>query len=229
MGNVMKKLSDDYEAEQLNPAWSTTKEGQASHEKIKDLLSATPEEAAVRMRVAVCEAIVEEIIDEKIDEDDGLIKAEELMSAVMPIVDKAVTLHLVPSAIKNRVAGLIAQRMRRVDPRTALLERAALSVTDAMIRMEADDTVISEILDEKADEVKLPDEVIHEDDDAIVPEARMPSVVEKSMRLLAASTVNTRKATAMVSRNCSGVLLDETLNALKNHLPEKFKQKYRLK
>ena len=63
----------------------------------------------------------------------------------------------------------------------------------------------------------------------MVSEARMPSVVEKSMRLLAASTVNTRKATAMVSRNCSGVLLDETLNALKNHLPEKFKQKYRLK
>lgn len=228
MGNIMKKLSDDYESEQLNPAWSKTKEGQASHDEIKNLLSATSEESSVRMRVAVCEAIVGDIIDEKIDEDGGVVNSDELMSLVMPIVDKAVTLHLAPSSLKNRVTSLIAQRMRRVDPRTALLERAALSVTDAMIRMEADDTVISDVLDEKIKEADIADEIIHEDDDAITPEARMPSVVEKSMRMLAASTVNSRKATALVSRTCSGVLLDETLSALRNHLPEKFKQKYRL-
>ena len=231
MGIATKTLADDYEAEQLNPAWTKTGDGKASHEKIKDVLKAMPEESSLRMRVAVCEAVIEEVLEDMIDESDGEINSEQLMAVVSPIVDKAVTLHLVPASLKNRVPYLVAKYLKRVDPRMALLQKAAFAVTDAMVTMSDDDTIVSEVLDDEPADTgfDIQEEIVVPSGDSVNVEGTVPTVVEQSMRMLAVSAVNTRKATALVSRTCAGVMLDETLNALRHHLPENFKQKYRLK
>ena len=231
MGIASKTLSDDYEADQLNPAWTKTADGKASHEKIKDVLKAMPEESSLRMRVAICEAVVDEVLEDMIDESDGEVNSEELMAAISPIVDKAVTLHLVPASLKNRVPHLVAKHLKRVDPRMALLQKAAFAVTDAMVTMSDDDTVVSEVLDDAPADTgfDIQEEVVEPSGDSVNIEGTVPTVVEQSMRMLAVSAVNTRKATALVSRTCAGVMLDETLSNLKNHLPEKFNAKYRLK
>lgn len=228
MSITTRKIEDEYEAEQLNPSWSKTKNGEASHEQIENLLKAMPEETNVKMRLAVFEVVLDDVIDDAIDEADGKVDEKELMALISPIAEKAVTLHLAPSLLITRLPHLVAKRYRRIDPRVALLAKAAMAVTDAVVTMKEEDTVVSDVLDDDAADIgfDVTEETVEPSGDTINVDGSVPTVVEQSMRLLAAGAVNARKATALVSRTCSGVMLGDALHQLRNHLPEKFLKKY---
>lgn len=333
-----RKLDDEYEVQQLNPAYADTKEGSASHEKIKDLVKKVPEKDSVRMRMAIFEAIADDIIEEKIEENDGQVDVPQIEEEINPVVDKAIALYLVPPTAKKHIARLIATKLKRKDPLIALHAKAAHFLTDSVVKMEEDDCIVSEVLDDKPadtgfdikeetvepsgtspttakwnrlfranrmcdqadiDSGKILDKPLKSDgydieeetpvrkgtspttqrwsnkwrfedtedtetaqpeDTSVQPEdttsedlkntidetdakvedvveseassgdvqvdAELPAPAEAAVRFLAASAVNHRKATALVSRKISGVMLVETLFQLRNCLPEKYKRKY---
>lgn len=231
MRNVMTKtLGDEYETTQLNPAYADSEDGKASHEKIKKLVGDIPEQSSLKMRMAVLEAVIDEVIEDVVAVNDGVVSEERIQEEISPVIEKAMVLHLVPSSIKQRIPYLIAAHLKRYDPKIALQEKAARFLTGSMIKMSEEDTVVSEVLDDKAADTgyDITEEVVEHKGDSISVDGSVPTVVEDSMRFLAASTVNQRKATVLVSRYVSGPILEDTLNKLKNHLPESFKKKYNL-
>ena len=60
-------------------------------------------------------------------------------------------------------------------------------------------------------------------------ENSVPTVQTDALKYLAASCINQRKATALVSRNLTGVLTSKALSDLRNCLPGWYKKKYNLK
>lgn len=91
------------------------------------------------------------------------------------------------------------------------------------------DTIGTDNVDNSpADEgVDIEKEVIEPSGDSVQDTTNaVPHMMRNSMRYLAASAVNVRKATALVSRECTGVLLSQMLHDLRNTLPKSFKRKY---
>ena len=130
------EICDEYEAEQLNPVYTETAEGDASHEEIIKVVGSMPEESCMRARIATFEAIVDEVIEQAISPEienpaEHIVTTTEVAEVVDPIVDKAIALHIVPAAIKKRIPSLIAKRLKRCDPRTALLAKVAHFVMEA--------------------------------------------------------------------------------------------------
>ena len=130
------ELCDEYEAEQLNPVYTETTEGDASHEKIIKVVGSMPEESCMRARIATFEAIVDEVIEQAVSPEienpaEHIVTTTEVAEVVDPIVDKAIALHIVPAAIKKRIPSLIAKHLKTKDPRTALLAKVAHFVMEA--------------------------------------------------------------------------------------------------
>lgn len=133
---LSNELCDEYEAEQLNPVYTETSEGDASHEEIIKVVGSMPEESCMRARIATFEAIVDEVIEQAVSPDienpaEHVVTTTEVAEVVDPIVDKAVALHIVPPAIKKRIPSLIAKHLKTKDPRTALLAKVAHFVMEA--------------------------------------------------------------------------------------------------
>ena len=130
------EICDEYEAEQLNPVYTETAEGDASHEKIIKVVGSMPEESCMRARIATFEAIVDEVIEQAVSPEienpaEHVVTTTEVAEVVDPIVDKAIALHIVPAAIKKRIPSLIAKHLKTKDPRTALLAKVAHFVMEA--------------------------------------------------------------------------------------------------
>jgi len=133
---LSNELCDEYEAEQLNPVYTETSEGDASHEEIIKVVGSMPEESCMRARIATFEAIVDEVIEQAVSPDienpaEHTVTTTDVAEVVDPIVDKAVALHIVPPAIKKRIPSLIAKHLKTKDPRTALLAKVAHFVMEA--------------------------------------------------------------------------------------------------
>ena len=225
-------LDDEYEVEQLIPVESDEKPGDPSHKTIEDLTEDLPEAASVQMRIAVCEAVIDDIIETAVDNADPEqpVDSEAIAAEVEPLVDTAITLHLVPRMVKDRIPALIAKHLRRRNPQYALITKAAYFLTDRMTSMEADDAaVVDEVLDTAPADTgtDITEEVVKPEVDIQVTD-NLPDKVAEAMRYLAASRVNERKATALVSKRISGALLQDTLHKLRHHLPAEFKRKYKI-
>ena len=133
---LSNELCDEYEAEQLNPVYTETSEGDASHEEIIKVVGSMPEESCMRARIATFEAIVDEVIEQAVSPDienpaEHVVTTTDVAEVVDPIVDKAVALHIVPPAIKKRIPSLIAKHLKTKDPRTALLAKVTHFVMEA--------------------------------------------------------------------------------------------------
>lgn len=133
---LSNEICDEYEAEQLNPVYTETTEGDASHEEIIKVVGSMPEESCMRARIATFEAIVDEVIEQAVSPDienpaEHVVTTTDVAEVVDPIVDKAVALHIVPPAIKKRIPSLIAKHLKIKDPRTALLAKVAHFVMEA--------------------------------------------------------------------------------------------------
>ena len=133
---LSNELCDEYEAEQLNPVYTETSEGDASHEEIIKVVGSMPEESCMRARIATFEAIVDEVIEQAVSPDienpaEHVVTTTDVAEVVDPTVDKAVALHIVPPAIKKRIPSLIAKHLKTKDPRTALLAKVAHFVMEA--------------------------------------------------------------------------------------------------
>lgn len=295
---VVRQLDDEYETTQLNPKYADPKgpkkDKESSAENIEKLVDKIPEKDQLRLRIATCEAIVDDIIANNIEQNDGNADVEVIEEEIKPVVEKAVALHIVPRQMMDKIRPMIAKHLRLRDPMVALHAKVAHYLTDSVIRMEEEDCVISEVLDDKPadtgfdiqeetvtptkpsvdswkprkkwsmeedekkeeddkknDEEKKDDESSSSDDndesskdddkeekdtkeektddkEDVKVDADLPKQVEDSMRFLAASAVNHRKATALVSRKIGGVMLVNCLYALRNCLPESYKRKYRM-
>lgn len=130
------EICDEYEAEQLNPVYTETTEGDASHEEIIKVVGSMPEESCMRARIATFEGIIDEVIEQAVSPDienpaEHVVTTTDVAEVVDPIVDKAVALHIVPPAIKKRIPSLIAKHLKTKDPRTALLAKVAHFVMEA--------------------------------------------------------------------------------------------------
>lgn len=132
------KLCDDYEANQLNPVYSETPEGEASHEEIVKEIGQLPEKDSMRARIAVFEAIVDTVIEDEIkdaasteDESPRSADVKEVTEVVEEITDKAVAMHLVPYTFKSYIPSIVARHLKRNDPRVQLLAKAAHFVMEA--------------------------------------------------------------------------------------------------
>lgn len=229
---VARNLDDEYELNQLNPVYSKTKQGEASQKEAKALLDDIPEKASMEMRLAAMEAIVEDIVEDVAEEHrgDGTVDAEA-HAAVDPMIDKAVTLHLIPEVFKKRVPYIIAKHLKIHDPMYALLSRTAHYITDAVVKMEDDKAVVDEVIGEKTADIGADiteETVVREGDNAQDEDGSTPTVVNHTCRYLARSAVNHRKSTALMCKRIAGPMLSRTLYELRNQLPQRFKDKYKL-
>lgn len=282
-----RHLDDEYETKQLNPKYGDSKKDEASSERIEDLTKKLPEKDSIKIRCATCEAIVDDMIETCIEQNDGDADVKVIEDAIEPVVEKAIALYIIPASFKNQLPKMISKHLRRRDPMVALHAKAAHYITDAMVRMEEDDCIISEVLDDKPadtgfdiqeetvepkhtnpvdfwkprkpkleedstyekkeddpgedvsaseDTPSTTEETLDTEDSPEIKEdtpkedvqvdADLPKPVEDSMRFLAASAVNHRKATALVSRKLTGVMLTNILYQLRHHLPDFYKKKY---
>lgn len=77
--------------------------------------------------------------------------------------------------------------------------------------------------------VNIETEKVEYSGDSAQVEREVPNTIQESMKYLAVSAVNHRKATAILSHRLTGVMLHDMLYSLRNQLPEKYKAKYNLK
>lgn len=124
------RLCDDYTVTQMSPA-EPTQEGEGEHETVVEQINALPEQECAKMRIAVFEAVIDEVIEDALETEQVEDREQAVADAVAPIVDKAVVLHIVPGTIRAHVNKLIAKHLRTIDPRKALLAKAAHFVMEA--------------------------------------------------------------------------------------------------
>lgn len=245
---VIKKIEDDYEADQLVPKYiricKTRDVNEADMDKavdrLPDIASEVPEvsverlseSAALQARLAVFEAIVDSEIDnivEEAEENGETATTGDVEEAINPMVDTAVTMHLIPKMGRERVRKIISARLRRYNPQYKLLTDAADRVTNALVTMEDEDTKLSQNgLDmTPADKgFDIQEEVAVPTVEDVEVEEGVPPEEATLLRYLATSDVNRRKATVLVSRNISAPLLQLMTHRLKHHLSKRFQQKF---
>lgn len=247
---INRRLEDDYEASQLNPKYvsNTSDVGK----EVTKLIGHLPEKVALEMRVATFDTIMEDVIEQVIEEKteeynntEGTVNTtpseSEIKEKVEPIVEQAIALHKVPSSIRSHLSYLIAKQLKRHNPYITLLSKVAHNVANAMVTMEESNTVVANIeedcpvvddaLDTKAADtgVNIETEKVEYSGDSAQVEREVPNTIQESMKYLAVSAVNHRKATAILSHRLTGVMLHDMLYSLRNQLPEKYKAKYNLK
>ena len=174
------KLCDDYEAGQLNPVYSGTQEGEASHEEIVKEIGQLPEKDSMRARIAVFEAIVDTVVEEEIKEatttEDESPRTKEITEVVENITDKAVAMHLVPYTFKSYIPAIVSRHLKRTDPRVQLLAKAAHFVMDA-------ETVVPAAAETPSTTIATPDDTnnVPQDDITQQIENTTPDDVEKAL------------------------------------------------
>lgn len=213
------------------------------------------EKSSLRLRVSFMEAVIDQVVEDAIEENPE-ITTDEIHEEVDPIVEKAADLALVPSQVKNMISTAINRHRKKRDPRMVFMEKCATFMTQTMTRMEEEQTTIDdETLDDTetmttetvAEDIKdsISPETEHPNSTEVVSsdtteeiqkeevqpedvevEAPLPVPAEASMKFLAASTVNARKAKALVIRNIAGTMSGYMFNEMKYCLPEKFIRKY---
>lgn len=239
---TVRKLDDEYEVSQLNPVYSKTKEGEASQEQVEKMLDKLPEKESLKARIAIFEAVVDDVIDEVIEEkEEGVATSGDVYAEVEPVVEKAIALHIVPAGVKRNIQQLIANKLKQHSALIDLHEKAAHFLAASMTELPEDECVVEEVLDEKpfkgGVETEDPEQVCVPEGDneqeakdhatpTVNTDDTMPKPVDEALKFLSASSVAHRKATALVSKRISGVMLSQTLKALRHHLPAKFKAKY---
>lgn len=256
LGVMVKHLDDEYEENQLNPIWAKNpKSGdpEYSSDDLRKEVNKLKESTAMRLRIATMEAIVDQIVEDKIEEDPGA-TTEEITEEVEPMLDKAVELALVPPQIKALINPAIIRHRKKRNPRMVLMEKCATFMTQTMTRMEetkAEDNEIKEqVNDDLQDGIKeeikdatnpntehpsyQDEEKAYEEGidgiskDEIDTESPLPKPAAESMKMLVASTINTRRAKARVIRNIAGAVSAHMFHELRYCLPAKFKNKYGL-
>ena len=254
LGVMVKHLDDEYEEKQLNPVWTKNpKSGDptASSDDLRKEVNKLKEATAMRLRIATMEAIVDQIVEDKIEEDPGA-TTEEITEEVEPMLDKAVELALVPPQIKSLINPAIIRHRKKRDPRMVLMEKCATFMTQTMTRMEeskAEDNEIKEQINDDMqksiqedlkeslspetehpayqDEKKAYEEGIDGiSQDELDTESPLPKPAAESMKMLVASTINTKRAKARVIRNIAGAVSEHMFHELRYCLPAKFKAKY---
>lgn len=202
---------------------------------------------------AVIDQVVEDAIDEdpnvtteEIHEEvDPIIdKAVDLAlipSQVRKMVGTAINRHRKrrdPRMVfLEKCATFMTQSMTRMEEEQTTIDDETLDDSETM----ETDTITEEIKDDLSPETEHPNEtsdaVVTSDtteeikEEEVKPEdveveAPLPVPAEASMKFLVSSTVNARKAKAMVIRNIAGTMSGYMFNELKYCLPEKFRRKY---
>lgn len=144
-----RHLDDEYETKQLNPKYSDASKDKASSERIEELTKKLPEKDSIKLRTATCEAVVDDIIETFIEENDGKVNVKTIEDEIEPVVEKAIALHIIPSSFKTKIPHLIAKYLRKRDPLVALHAKTAHYLADAVTQMKEEDTIVSEVLDDK--------------------------------------------------------------------------------
>lgn len=180
-----KTLDDDYELSQLVPVYTAPA---VAKTKLQRAIDRIPETTAIRMRMAVFDAVIDDIIeDEILDEDGNQVQSSIIEEKVLETVDKAVELHLVPSVVRNRIPSLIAAHLRRRDPKMQLVSKAAHFLVGNMVKMEESDTVITHLVedDDVVDQTidRTPgDDGVNTETDTVVPEGDSAQECGRAMR-----------------------------------------------
>lgn len=233
MGTMVRHLEDDYEVEQLNPVYAKnprTGDTKYSSDDITKAVETVKESASLRLRLAFMEAVIDTEVEEAIEENPE-ITSQEIHDLVDPALSKAVDLALVPSQVYMLVDQCIVRHRKRRDPHMVFLEKCATFMTQSMTSMEEEQTTvdikeeIKDAVSPETEHVTTDDDIVTENEDIVV-EAELPAAATESMRMLAASTVNRRKAQALVIYNIAGVMSAYMTHELRNCLPEKFQKKY---
>lgn len=155
---LVRELENDYDAAQLVPQRSETTED-ASYKQIEDLVKKLSENNSMRMRFAVAEAVLDEVIGDTIDEkemeENGIVNVGEVDAVLEPVVEKAVDLGIIPSAMKARLPHMIAEHMKRRNPRMALYMKAAHYAVASVVKLEDSEVIVDLKEDEQVVEKAL--------------------------------------------------------------------------
>ena len=116
-------------------------------------------------------------------------------------------------------------------PVTAEVMRARLRRGSRMSAADGNNAIGTSELDNKPEKesVDINDEVLVPEGDSAQTDGSIPAHQADALKYLACSCVNERKATMLVSRKLTGVLLSQTLYQLRNCLPDWYKTKYGLR
>lgn len=247
MSAMVRHLDDEYEVNQLNPIWTKDTDTVVKSKDLADSVNKLPEETSMRLRIATMEAIIDQVVEDEVEENPE-ITPKELQDVTEPIVDKAINLSMVPSVTKKLINQVIARHLKKRNPRMQLMTKCARYMTQAMTRMEESDVTVNSGQDEAAKEI-VSDAVNPESNnpnagttettiepekeqvtnEQIDVESPLPAPAEASMRFLAASTINERKAQIAVMKNIAGPMSAYMFHELRYCLPESFKQKYNIR
>lgn len=143
---VTRQLDDEYELSQLNPVYSDSKKDKVEVKAQATNMRALPEVVNMKFRKAVFEAIVDDLVETKVDQIEEqqlaqdpnsdtapVVDAREVEAEVMPVVDKAIAMHKVPSSIRNKIPAMIAKHLRVRNPYYGLLSKVARFATDEVV------------------------------------------------------------------------------------------------
>lgn len=125
------RLCDGYTVDQMNPEAPVTEGTDPERTTTVEQINDMPEQVVSTMRIAVFEAIVDDIIEDTLTTEQVENREKAVEDKVAPIVDKAVALHIVPASVKQNINVLLAKHFKKIDPRKALLAKAAHFVMEA--------------------------------------------------------------------------------------------------
>lgn len=203
----------------------------------RPLTDTLPISSQMRARNAVFEAIVEAVADDTIEEieDAGETPTTgDVEEVVSPLVENSIKLHLVPSSARDIVPRVLQRALKRHNRKIQLLERAAYLVTDNLAEVDENaEKVSGHNLDINNDSVDPEERIVDTHDEVILPiqdqvdvDPNIPEEPANMLRYLAASAINKRKATVMVSHHISGALTQQMLHELRYQLKPSFIRKY---
>lgn len=142
---LVRELENDYDAVQLVPQRSETSDD-ASYKQIEDLVKKLSESNSMRMRFAVAEAVIDEVIGDTIDEKEmekeGIVNVAEVDAVLEPVVEKAVDLGIIPAAMKERVPHMVAEHLKRRNPRLALYMKAAHYAAASVVKLQDSEVIV---------------------------------------------------------------------------------------
>lgn len=228
---VVRELDSEYELAQLNPQFSPAEDGKPSYNNIEALAKKLPETAHMKMRVATFEAIVETIAEKVIEDADGEVLVEKIEDSIEPVVEKAIALHLIPAYARQNVKQVLAKYYKNGNPLVKLHSKVAHRIANSVVRMEEEDCVVAEVLEDldPGQDLKITEETTVVDNRKVEVDEIGSESVEASLRYIAASAVNHRKATAIATRQYAGAMVNTMHHELRNVLPAWYKELYQVR
>lgn len=188
---VTRQLDDEYELAQLNPVYSQTADGQAEAQSQSKKLDEMPETVNMKFRKAVFEAIVDDLVETKIEQiedqqlaqnpntdEQPVVDAREVEAEVVPVVEKAIAMHKVPSSMRNKIPAMIAKHLRTRNPYYGLLSKVARFAADEVVSVQ-EDTATADLDTKPADtgvNIATEEPVVPTGDSAQDPNAATPFI-----------------------------------------------------